>query len=74
MSEAHSVRSLIEKSIEFQLLNLEPMIIIENMDITEKIMYLEYLTENKDTKKEELENSVPFEEILKRDGLTINDL
>lgn len=44
------------------------------MDITEKVMYLDYLTESKDTKKEESENAVSFEEILKREGLTIDDL
>ena len=31
------------------------------MDITEKVMYLDYLTESKDTKKEESENAVSFE-------------
>lgn len=37
-------------------------------------MYLDYLTENKDTKEHKLKNSVSFEEMLKREGLTIDDL
>lgn len=44
------------------------------MDITEKVMYLDYLTESSENKKDELENSFSFEDILKREGLTIDDL
>ena len=44
------------------------------MDITEKVMYLDYLKESKTTKEEELKNSETLEEILKREGLTIDDL
>lgn len=69
-----SVRNLMEKAIDSELLKLEPTVILENMDITEKVMYLDYLTENKDTKEHELKNSVSFEEMLKREGLTIDDL
>ena len=60
--------------IDSELLRLEPTIILENMDITEKIMYLDYLTENRKTKESELENAVSFEEVLNREGLTINDV
>ena len=44
------------------------------MDITEKVMYLDYLTENTKTKESELENATSFEEILEREGLTFDDL
>lgn len=70
----NSIKILMEKAIDSELLRLEPTVILENMDITEKVMYLDYLTENKDTKEKELKNSVSFEEILKREGLTIDDL
>lgn len=70
----NSIRTIMEKEIDAELLKLEPTIILDNMDITEKVMYLDYLTESKGTKKEELENSVSFEEILKREGLTFDDL
>lgn len=68
------IKEIMEKEIDLELLELEPTIILDNMDITEKVMYLDYLTESKDTKKEELENPVSFEEILKREGLTFDDL
>ena len=70
----NTIKKLMEKEIDSQLLRLEPTIILENMDITEKVMYLEYLTESKETKDDELKNSISFEEILKREGLTIDDL
>ena len=44
------------------------------MDITEKVMYLDYLNESKAVKEKELKEAVSFEEILKREGLTIDDL
>ena len=65
-----SVRVLMEKAIDSELLKLEPSVILENMDITEKVMYLDTLTEKKDAN----ENAISFEEIIKREGLTINDL
>lgn len=70
----NSVKILMEKAIDSELLRLEPTVILENMDITEKVMYLDYLKESTDTKKEELENAISFEEILKREGLTYDDL
>ena len=70
----NSVKILMEKAIDSELLRLEPTIILENMDITEKVMYLDYLTESKDTKEKELKNAVSFEEVLKREGLTYDDL
>lgn len=70
----NSVKILMEKAIDFELLRLEPTVILENMDITEKVMYLDYLTESKDTKEKELKNAVSFEEVLKREGLSYDDL
>jgi len=70
----NSIKILMEKAIDSELLRLEPSVILENMDITEKVLYLDYLTESKDTKEKELKNAVSFEKILKREGLTIDDL
>lgn len=70
----NSIKVLMEKAIDSELLKLDSTVILENMDITEKVMYLDYLTESKDTKEKELKNSVSFEEVLKREGLTIDDL
>ena len=44
----NSIKILMEKAIDSELLKLEPTVILENMDITEKVMYLDYLTEDKD--------------------------
>ena len=70
----NSIRILMEKAIDSELLKLEPDVILENMDITEKVMYLDYLKEDKDTKENELKESISFEELLKKEGLTIDDL
>lgn len=70
----NSIKILMEKAIDSELLKLEPTVILENMDITEKVMYLDYLTESKSTKEIEEKNAVSFEEVLKREGLTYDDL
>lgn len=64
----NSIKILMEKAIYSELLKLEPSVILENMDITEKVLYLDYLTESKDTKEKELKNAVSFEEVLKERG------
>ena len=69
-----SIKILMEKAIDYELLKLEPTVILENMDITEKTMYLDYLKESKETKENELKNSETLEEVLKREGLTVVDL
>ncbi len=69
-----SIKILMEKAIDYELLKLEPSVILDNMDITEKTMYLDYLKESKETKENELKNSETLEEVLKREGLTIDDL
>ena len=70
----NSIKILMEKTIDSELLKREPSIILENMDITEKVMYLDYLMESKDTKEKELLNAISFEEVLKQEGLTIDNL
>ena len=70
----NSIKILMEKAIESELLRLEPTVLLDNMDITEKVMYLDYLTEDKNLKEDQKKNAVSFEEILKREGLTIDEL
>ncbi len=70
----NSIKILMEKAIDSELLKLEPTIILDNMDITEKVMYLDYLNETTKTRENENKNAISFEEILKREGLTFNDL
>lgn len=70
----NSIKVLVEQAIDLELLSLEPSVILENMDITEKVMYLDYLKEKSNTKENEEDGSIPFEEVLKREGLTFDDL
>jgi|GEM_PF-3252124 hypothetical protein len=70
----NSIKILMEKAIESELLRLEPTVLLDNMDITEKVMYLDYLMESKETKEKELKEAISFEEVLKREGLTFDDL
>lgn len=63
-----------EKAIDAELLRLEPTVILKNMDITEKVMYLEYLTESDETKEKEEKEAISLEDILKREGLDIDEL
>lgn len=70
----NSIKILMEKAIDSELLKREPSILLENMDITEKVMYLDYLMESKETKEIEMKNALSFEEILKKEGFSIDDL
>ena len=70
----NSIKILMEKAIDSELLRLEPTVILENMDIAEKVMYLDYLMENTNTKDKEENEAIPLEEVLKREGMTFNDL
>ena len=70
----NSIKVLMEQAIDAELLKLEPTIILNNMDITEKVMYLDYLTENDSTKESEQSNAISFEELLKKEGLSIDEL
>ena len=70
----NSIKILMEKSIKFKILKLKPTDSLALIDITEKVMYLDYLTESKETKEKEDENAISFEEVLKREGLTFDDL
>lgn len=70
----NSIKVLMEQAIDAELLKLEPTIILNNMDITEKVMYLDYLTENDSTKESEKSNAISFEELLKKEGLSIDEL
>lgn len=62
------------KSIDEKLLEIEPSIILEHMDTTEKIMYFDYLTESKSIKENELKNAIPLEQILEKEEITVENL
>jgi len=70
----NAIRVLMEKEIDAEILKLEPTAILKNMDITEKVMYLDYLNESDDIKQKEKEEAVSLDEVLKREGLSIDEL
>lgn len=67
------IKELEERMIDAKLLSLAPDAILENMDITEKLMLIRKLSKNEETKKRE-EEAVSFEEVLNELGWTIDDL
>lgn len=69
-----SIKVLMEKAIDNELLKLDSTVKLEDMDITEKVMYLDYLTESASTKEKESINSKTLEEILLKEGLSLDDL
>lgn len=70
----NSIKILMEKAIDSELLKLDKTVILENMDITEKVMYLDYLTESSSEKENELKSAKDIKEILKKEGITIDEL
>ena len=67
--EAKVIKELAEKIIDVKLLALVPDAILENMDVTEKLMMIDlYSMSNGEREKEETE-AIPLEDILKEEGL-----
>lgn len=69
-----SIKNLIEAEIEQEILRINPNVKFEDMDITEKLMLLEYLLKSDEQKEKERAEAIPFEEILKEEGLTRYEL
>lgn len=72
--EVTVIKELVEKMIDVKLLTLAPDAILENMDITEKLMLIDELSLTEEQRKQEKEEAISFEQALKEAGLTINDL
>lgn len=72
--EATVIKELAEKMIDAKLLTLAPDAILENMDITEKLMLIEELSLTEEQREKERKEAVSFEQALKEAGLTINDI
>lgn len=68
------IKSLFETEIEQEILKINPETEFDDMDITEKLMLLSYISKSEEEKKKDEEEAIPFEEILKEEGLTIDDL
>lgn len=72
--EATVIKELAEKMIDAKLLTLAPDAILENMDITEKLMLIEELSLTEEQREKERKEAISFEQALKEAGLTINDI
>ena len=72
--EAKAIAQYAEKIIDLKLLSLVPDAILENMDTKEKLMLIREFSKTEQQRQKEEEEAIPFEEILKEEGLDVNDL
>lgn len=73
-NKAKALAQYAERLIDLQLLSLDPDVLLENMDITEKLMYIKILSKTEEERKKDRDEAIPFEEALKEAGLTLDDL
>ncbi len=73
-SEISIANSFFENLINMKVLALVPDAILENMDTTEKLMLIEYYSKSKEERENDKKEAISFEEILKEEGLTKDDL
>ena len=72
--EVKTIKQLAEKMIDAKLLSLAPDAILENMDVTEKLMLIDELTLTEEQRQKEKEEAISFEQALEEAGLTVDDL
>lgn len=63
------IKSLFESEIEQEILKINPDTEFEDMDITEKLMLLEYISKSEEQRKRDEEEAIPLEKILEEEGL-----
>lgn len=68
--ESEAIKELAEKMIDVKLITLVPDIILDNMDITEKLMMIDLYSMSKEEREKEEKEAIPLEEILKKEGLS----
>ncbi len=69
LEQQNVVKRLEEKMLDEKILALAPDAILENMDITEKVMLIRELSLTEEEKIKEKEEAIPLEIILKEEGL-----
>ena len=69
-----SIKVIMEEALDKIILQMEPSTLLENMDVTEKLMYLEVISKTEGEMQKERDEAIPFEDILKEEGLTYDDL
>ncbi len=60
--------------IEQEILRINPKTEFDDMDITEKLMLLSYISKTEEEKKKDEEEAIPLEECMKEVGLNIDEL
>ena len=68
--KSEAIKELAEKMIDVKLITLVPDIILDNMDITEKLMMIDLYSMSKEEREKEEKEAIPLEEILKKEGLS----
>lgn len=72
--QVNAIKEIAEKMIDAQLLALAPDAILENMDVTEKLMLIDELSLSEDEREQDRKEAISFEQALKEAGLTVDDL
>ena len=67
--EITTIKELAEKMIDAKLLALAPDVILENMDVTEKLMMIDLYSMSEEERRKAAEEAIPLEDILKEEGL-----
>ncbi len=73
-NEISIANAFFENMVNLKVLALCPDAILENMDTTEKLMLIDYYSKSEEERQKDREEAIPFEEILKEEGLTRDDL
>ena len=69
---AESIKNLMEAEIEQEILRINTEVEFEDMDITEKLMLLSYISKSEEERLKDEEEAIPLEDILKEEGLSFD--
>ena len=67
--ESNVIKELAEKMIDAKLIALVPDALLENMDITEKLMMIDLYSMSEEEREKANEDSIPLDEIMKEEGI-----
>lgn len=69
LKDSALIKEMAEKLIDLKLLALVPDAILENMDVTEKVMLINLNTMSPEEREKEMEDAIDIEEALKEEGI-----
>ncbi len=70
VEEASAITKYAERLIDLKLLSIEPTVLLDNMDITEKIMLLKELSKSDEQREQEEKEAISLEDFIEEMGLT----